>query len=314
LHETEIPDSDFGLIKPGHDYRIEDVRKTSNRLQLECISVQQRNWSRVGMGQIAASPEADQQPVFLKQNIDKLGHRQPEHWKHEQTGATIATELLLDIAKVPALRYQNEQLLLNVFDYIDVITIDELLRSDPVIFEQCILPVTEQMVRVLEAMKTSRMTASRALLPVKSRPYGGPSTAINFKGFEIRNSGLVREVNGEIHRQRLVMFDFVRPYLAPVEEAAAKLFISIGLLNWGKPLSRFALGPDLALLQRVLPTLQPYLDKQAIRSELELQANFRTREFQGSGNLERLLKRFGTETLGKRYLRKLAGWCERHID
>ncbi|MCP4978954.1 MAG: hypothetical protein GY935_00500 [Gammaproteobacteria bacterium] len=27
-----------------------------------------------------------------------------------------------------------------------------------------------------------------------------------------------------------------------------------------------------------------------------------------------MLKQFGTDTLGKRYLRKLAGWCEQHID
>ena len=43
--------------------------------------------------------------------------------------------------------------------------------------------------------------------------------------------GLARAINGETQRIQLVRSDFVRPYLAAVEEAAAKLFISIGLLN-----------------------------------------------------------------------------------
>jgi hypothetical protein len=313
VHNSGNPGGHLGQIEQGHDYRVADVEYPSSYSRLECVSVQQRNWSRVGIGHLAASPENTHQRVFLKQNIDRGGGWQPSHWQYEQKGATIARELLRDIVEVPALRYQNEQLLLNVFDYIDVVTVDELLRSDAARFDRCIVPVTERLVRVLEAMKAPRIASLREGLSTKKRSYGGPGTTINFKGFEIRNTGLVRAEDGRIDPDNLVAFDFVRPYLAPVEEAAAKLFISVGLLNWGKPLSRFALGPDLLLLERVLPALYPYLEGQAIRSELKLQTDFRTQEFQGSGHLERLFKRLGTDTLGKRYLRKLTGWCEQHI-
>lgn len=300
-------------IEPGHAYSVENALTPGNRLQLECIDVVQRNWSRVGPGRLAVSPESAQRRVFVKQNIDKGGSRQPEHWKHEQTGAAIAAKLLADIVQVPALSHQNEQLLINVFEYVDLITLDELLRIDPVSFDKHIEPVTSRLVRVLEAMSAPTMTSLVDSLPVKKRTYGGPSTAVNFKGFEIRNTGFARAEDGVIKPDNLVAFDFVRPYLAPVEEAAAKLFVSIGLLNWGKPLDRFARGPDLSLLERVLPILRPYLDGRAIQAELELQARFRTHEFQGSGALERMFKQLGIDMLGKRYLRKLEHWCERNI-
>ena len=72
-------------------------------------------------------------------------------------------------------------------------------------------------------------------------------------------------------------------------------------------------GPDAALLERALLSLHPYLDSQAVLTEIELQSSFRMREFQGSGYLERSLKRLGVGMLGKRYLLKLRHWCERHI-
>ena len=313
MQRTKTTSLTSDLIEPGHAYSVEDALIPGNCFQLECIDVVQRNWSRVGMGRLAVSPASAQQRVFVKQNIDKGGSRQPEHWRHEQTGAAIAAKLLADIVQVPTLSHQNEQLLINVFEYVDLITLDELLRIDPVSFDKYIEPVTNQLIRVLEAMSAPSMTSLADALPVKRRTYGGPSTAVNFKGFEIRNTGLARTEDGLINPDNLVAFDFVRPYLAPIEEAAAKLFVSIGLLNWGKPLDRFARGPDTSLLERILPVLRPYLDGQAIRAELGLQARFRTHEFQGSSTLERMFKQLGIDMLGKRYLRKLERWCERNI-
>jgi len=136
---------------------------------------------------------------------------------------------------------------------------------------------------------------------------------VNFKGFDIRNMAVRKLDNNGYSWERMVMFDFGKPYLAPVEEAAAKLFVSIGLLNWGRPVSRFAMGPDEALLEKVLPGFRPFLDIKAVRAELQLQTGFRSREFHGSGGLERNLKRWGVGLLGKRYLSRLARWCYKHI-
>lgn len=301
-------------IEPGAEYFVDHRQTSCDPVALQCTRVQQRNWTRVGMGRIPLPGGTGHTTVFLKQNIDRGGHRHPEHWVYEQTGADIAHHLLQETVQVPLLRYQNEALLLNVYEYIDVITIDELLRSDPAAFDQYFDSVIHKLVEVLEIMKQPLSAPHSETLPLKSRPYGGTSTAINFKGFEIRNAGLLRTDAGTVESGNLVMFDFVRPYRAPIEEAAAKLFVSIGLLNWGKPLGRFMRGPDTALLERVRQPLRPYLDRQAVLAEVYLQSCFRTREFQGAGCLERSLKRLGVYTLGKRYLHQLKRWCERSIE
>jgi hypothetical protein len=311
---TQVLNRQHDPVEPGFEYPVDHRQAPFGQVSLQCTRVTQRNWTRVGMGRLQAPDGAGQTTVFLKQNIDRGGHSHPEHWVYEQAGADIAHQLLHDIVRVPQLRYQSESLLLNVYDYIDVITIDELLRSDPAAFDRCFDKVIRDMGAVLEAMKQPASAPHLETLPVKSRPYGGPSTALNFKGFEIRNAGLARTEAGAIESGDLVMFDFVRPYLAPIEEAAAKLFVSIGLLNWGKPLTRFVRGPDRKLLERALRPLHPCLDRQAVLEEIDLQSRFRTREFQGSGNLERTLKRLGIDTLGRRYLYKLRRWCERHIE
>jgi hypothetical protein len=68
------------------------------------------------------------------------------------------------------------------------------------------------------------------------------------------------------------------------------------------------------LLEKALLPMAPYMDKNAVQAELKLQSTFRTHEFQGAGRLERAIKRLGVDALGKRYLRKLARWCDRHIN
>ncbi len=310
---TQVVNRQHDPIEQGSEYLVDHRQSPFGQVSLQCTRVQQRNWTRVGLGRLPAAGGVGHTTVFLKQNIDRGGRSHPDHWLYEQAGADIAHQLLKDIVRVPQLRYQSESLLLNVYEYIDVVTIDELLRSDPAAFDQCFDNVIRNMVEVLEAMRRPFSVPHLETLPVKSRPYGGSSTAINFKGFEIRNAGLVRADTGAIEPANLVMFDFVRPYRAPIEEAAAKLFVSVGLLNWGKPLGRFMKGPDTALLERALRPLHSYLDRQAVLEEIDLQRRFRTREFQGSGNLERTLKRLGIDILGRRYLHKLRHWCERHI-
>ena len=135
---------------------------------------------------------------------------------------------------------------MNVFDYKNIVSMDVLLREDPAAFDRCFMLVVERMVAVLEALRKPK--THDVSLPIKERPYGGLRTAVNFKGFEIRNIGLARTIDGRVDPSDIVIFDCVRPYLAPIEEAAAKLIVSIGLLNWGMPLSRFARGPNTELM------------------------------------------------------------------
>lgn len=313
MHDALKMDQDSGVLDRDQDYPVYSLEEPSVQAVMTCTGVIQRNWSRVGDGVMAADRDGNRERVFIKQNVDRGGLRHSNHWSYEKTGTVIARDLLQDVITVPALRYRNEALLINVFSHIDVIPIDELLRTDTAAFERTFTGVMARMVRVLECLRAPPEAWYTEVLPLKTRPYGGSAMAVNFKGFEIRNTGLARKTGGVVDPDNVVMFDFVRPYLGPVEEAAAKLFVSIGLLNWGKPLGRFVQGPDLLLLEQSAAILRPYLDRQAVAAEIELQHSFRTREFQGSGRLERSFKRAGINVIGKRYLDRLARWCERYF-
>jgi hypothetical protein len=126
--------------------------------------------------------------------------------------------------------------------------------------------------------------------------------------------GVKTEFQGKPRHEDFFLFDFGRPYLAPIQEAAAKLFVSIGLLNWGRPLSRFSKGPDFRLLETAKQRLLPFLDPVAIAAEVRLQRSFRWAEIQGTGSLERSVKRLAINTLGKRYFDRLENWCRRALS
>jgi hypothetical protein len=150
-------------------------------------------------------------------------------------------------------------------------------------------------------------------LKSKQRSYGRLGVAVNFKGFEIRNAGMPRSAGADVSADDLVLFDFVRPYLAPIEEAAAKLFVSVGMLNWGNPLRRFIKGPDTTLLARAADILRPWLDREAIAAELDLQEKFRFVELRGARSHEVFLKWLGVMTFGRSYFAKLRAWCAKNI-
>jgi len=301
------------LIQPNGEYDVFPVGDDGGEpVRLRCLDVAQRNWSRVGKGEFIASQDGERY-CFIKQYLDKAGNSHPDHWEYEKDGALIAAAVLQGVVHVPVLKYRNSDLLLNVFEYVEVLSVDELLRADPPAFERCITVVIERMAASLEALQKAGPQVPAGSLNIKQRSYGGLNNAMNFKGFEIRNAGVPTHATQDIGPADLVLFDFVRPYLAPVEEAAAKVFVSIGLLNWGSPLSRFVRGPDNSLLARALPILGPWLDAQAIAAELDLQEGFRLGELKGAGNVELAMKRLGTAFLGKRYLRKLRRWCELNI-
>jgi hypothetical protein len=301
-----------GAIQPGRDYKVLPIGGSQPAVVVRCLDFDQRNWSRVGSGELRYA-DGTTQPCFIKQYLDKTGDWHSHHWGYEKDGAIAASELLATVAKVPRLIAQERKLLLNIFEFTEVVSLDVLLRADQPAFDRCIEGAVRQMAEVLDAMQNPPATFDMAALPQKSRDFGS-AQAVNFKGFEIRNAGFPPDLVGAPGPDDLVLFDFVRPYAAPIEEAAAKLFISIGLLNWGSPLGRFRGGPDKQLLAMAAGILKPWLDSKAISAELDLQESFRTGEFKGSGGLEVVIKRVGVDMLGRKYLRQLASWCKANID
>jgi hypothetical protein len=300
-----------GLIQVGQTYAVDPVNGGES-LSIRCLDVEQRNWSRVGTAEYT-DQHGNAQRCFVKQYLDKAAEQHADHWDYERDGAVVARQLLGKVVHVPAILFRNNELLLNIFEFSEVISIDILLRNDATVFDEIIVSVLGRMADVLTALKNPPPDFDADSLTIKQRTYGGHSTAVNFKGFEIRNTGIVPGAGTDLKASDLVLFDFVRPYMAPIEEAAAKLFVSIGLLNWGSPLSRFIKGPDKNLLTEAARILGPWLDAEAISAELDLQEKFRTAEFKGAGGLEVFLKRLGVDLLGKLYLRNLRRWCRGNI-
>jgi hypothetical protein len=305
--------TDATLLQPGHQYTINGLMNSNISVSCQCTHVDQRNWSRVGFGQIITEDGKTEQ-VFLKQNIRKNGKILSDHWEYEKLGATVAMELFHNIVSIPQLKYHNPALALSVFEFIDVIPFDTLLRHNSSLFTKCFTDFLEHSSQILQTMQSGKPGTIVDALPTKQRSYGSPSTSINFKGFDIRNIGIINEPKNNIDCSEFIMFDFGRPYKAPIEEAAAKLFISIGLLNWGRPISRFSKGPDTDILTMALPYMKSYLDPESINAELELQSKFRSSEIHGLGIFERSLKKLGIDLLGKQYLKKLGQWCTDNIS
>ena len=256
---------------------------------------------------------ASAEPSSSSQYVDRAGRPQYCHWAFERTGTNTACVLFRDLVRIPVVRGSDAGLLLNVYEHVNVVPLDVMLRFDPHAFRAVFPTVLDRMKSVLETMEQGLdVLGETEHLPIKERPYGGPSRAVNFKGFDIRNVGCLQDADGKQEIGEVVVFDFGRAYLAPIEEAAAKLFVSIGLLNWGKPLRRFLRGPDVELLSLSFDVLKPYLNADALEAELALQESFRSSEAQGGSRVERRLKRLGIDTIGKHYLRRLRVWHSQH--
>jgi hypothetical protein len=269
-----------------------------------CTALQQRNWSRVGL---AVGPAGGSR-YFLKQSVDRSGAWHAQLWRHELEGLRLAERVLEDIAIVPRVLGTDESHLLTVHEYIVFETPDELLRREPAALARSLPEILGRLTAVIDALAAPPADAL-VDLPRKARPFGGAPTALNFKGFDIRNCGIVE--GAQEPPQRLVLFDLGRPYLAPREELAAKLLVSVGLLNWGAPLTRFLRGPDIALLELARETLGARVERAAVVAEIELQRGFRLRELKARDRLEELAKALVVRTVGRRYLDRLEQWARR---
>ena len=300
------------LIQAGGEYIIEAGPGDGASLRLVCSDVHQRNWSRVAKGTLT-NGDGRVVACFVKQYVGKDGSVHADHWEYEHEGVEYAGNILGQIVHVPKLLLRDQQRVLNIFDYFEIVSIDQLLRSDPAAFNSCIDSVLQRMEQVLVALLNAPDKHDVSGLKGKQRGYGRIGVAVNFKGFEIRNAGIPCSAGTRASAEELVLFDFVRPYLAPVEEAAAKLFVSVGMLNWGNPVRRFINGPDTELLARAADILRPWLDREAIAAELDLQEKFRSAELKGARSHEVFLKWLGVMAFGRYYFAKLRTWCAKNI-
>ncbi len=275
-------------------------------LTLEAVA--QRNWSRISLGTVdTLLPGQTGHRVFVKQFVDAGGQAHSRQWDFEREGADIARSLMAGCLHIPVLLWADSRHLLHVYEFCELISLDDMLRKDVARFDATLPAALAAMRVALDqlATATEHSEVARAL-PCKERPYGGASTAVNFKGLDIRNVGLMDDDGDAV---RFAMFDFGRPYLSPIEEAAAKLFVSVGLLNWGRPIRRFARGPDAAALAAANAQLGHYLDLDAVLNEIHYQQRTRERDVKARGRTIAALKKLGLNTLGKLYFHRLETWC-----
>lgn len=297
-------------LQVGGEYRVDSVPPGTGALTLSCTWAAQRIWSRVGSAHPVATDGATR--YFLKQNIDRSGQAHPEHWNEEREGAELGAAVLGAAATIPRPLFMRQDLLLNVFEFVDVVSMDVLLRDAPSQFERCFDPVLQRCAAVLEKLTSIPVQAQTARLARKVRPYDTGRTAILFRGLEIRNLGPALRPDGSPDPGALVVFDLGQASIGPLEDAGARMFVSVGLLNWGRPVSRFLRGPDSELMGLACRALQPYLSRAAVHAEIDRQARQRTQEILATGRVEYLLKRVGVDAMGRRYFRALSNWVEKY--
>lgn len=300
----------LAAIQLEQSFEVRSIHDPSKSLTLSCSELDQRIWSRVATAHSTDKSSEIQQQFFVKQYHGKDGTGHADHWTYEKEGALLATEIFDDIIVVPKLLYQNSELLINVFEFIELVPIDTLLRTDLASFDANIETTLDKLAQVLSRMQMAPASIDTSGFKIKSRPFGEP-TAISFKGIDIRNIGLGLDgkTKGEI-----IMFDLGRPYMAPIEEAGTKMFLSVGMLNYGRPLRRFLKGPDEHLLKLASKAFGPFLNSHALTERIKFEIRFRTEVFVGATGWEVKLKTIASQSIGKRYLRKLEKWMARNIN
>jgi hypothetical protein len=275
------------------------------------ITVSQRNWSRVAIASVDGANGAASERVFLKQFVDRSGKVHHEQVDYERDGCLRAAGVQQGALRVVSVIGETRDEAVLVYPALQMATPDELLRKDPTLAAAVLPQVLAAATTFLRALPIAG--SKSPTLKSKQRPYGSPSKSLSFKGLDIRNIGVLLDDKGRPDGT-LVMFDFGRPYLAPIEEAAAKLFVSCGLLNWGHPFRRFLSGPDPEIVAAAAKAFAGFLELAAIDAEIGLQQRFRMNDAQGSSGVQRLAKRVIVATVGRRYLHELKEVCRLRVE
>jgi len=290
--------AELTLSQPNeiHTQDVADIR-------VECQKVTIRNWSRVAVCHEASGPCAPQ--LFLKQFVDSKQIPHPDQYHNELDSIKKAIELFEPDVSVLRPKYLDPKNLTIAYEYIPMLTLDEILRntagkfSQPTGYEASFEIVLNAVSVILNRLRD---------LENASGPNGSCGTAncaYVFHGFDARNIGVPTDLGLPGASPNAYLFDLGNHWTGPRQEASARYLTTLGLLNWGKPLSRFALGPDTEMLANGIARIHEHISKKATIARIN--GEFRSRIFnvQGPNWMVRLGKRAGLLTVGYYYIRRL---------
>lgn len=269
-----------------------------------CKSPRRRNWSIVSKGEIVGDGGARHQ-VFLKQFVDRSSRASNERFRRELDAHALAVVALQGCIGVPKIHFVDVENLVIGYEFLEIVSFGELLRRDIPRFEQAFTELLPRLAEILQAL-TRAADSTNQLFDQKFEDGG--TRSLVFRGLDVRNIGLTSGVD-EDGMPEMYVFDFESAYGASMEEASARLIVSIALLNWGRPVSRFARGPDLDLLNRAIDHLKLYSSPAAIQKRIEREFSFRMREVKALNCWESTAKKIGIRLLGRRYFNKLDSYA-----
>jgi hypothetical protein len=266
-------------------------RPDGTTIEATVDAVGQRAWSRT-----ASAHSADGSALFLKQFVSRSGAPGPHLLDGELTGAQVAAEILRDLDVCLPVAASTDALVL-AYEWQQMTPLDELLRRAPAQFETSYDAVVQACAADLRRCRDARPAIA---LSGKRTETAQRGVGVVFKAFELRNVAVRSEGS------RPVVFDLGRPRLGPIEEAAARVFVSAALLNWGRPVSRFLRGPDESVLTRAWEHLRDTVTVDACLAELDHQYATRSRDDALTyGSLVGPARRTAVRLLGGRYRRRV---------
>ena len=267
-------------------------------------SVRRRIWSFTGDGEIMSSGRSRSR-IFLKQFIDRGGRPDRRSFDREMASHEPAEELLSACVRLPKLLLIDVERLILGYEFIECLTFDELLRQDENLFRREFDAVLPRLVAMLDALAGR---TSHAEPPKGLHPGAASIRATVFPGLELRNMGVLKHAVGDSD-SRLCTFDLGQPYEGCVADTTSALLLSVGLLNWGRPLRRFIMGPDLELLDQAWQVLEPFADFENVVARFEQEEVVRAGRVKAANNFESVAKKIGIRIVGRRYLRALAKYA-----
>jgi hypothetical protein len=285
------------LLEPG-----EELRDGSGR-PIVVDAVHQRLWSRVA---VAGPPGSERPSYFLKQFVAADGQVVRGGACAESQAALLGRATFGDCVLVPEFSADDRALL--AYPHHEFATTDELLRSNPARLER----LWSQFCEDVAALIASTATVSDDVLSGLRKGSGaapGAGRALAFKAFEVRN--IAPRIEGT---QPLLVFDLGPAYVSTVADVAARLMVSVLLLNWGRPMSRFIQGPPVALAAVAARCWSDYLDATTVANAVRKEVAMRRRSIQAVTRRERWGKAAGMATVGRRYEAQAMAWVRRTLS
>jgi hypothetical protein len=284
------------LIEPGQT--LEDTAHGP----LVIAAVRQRNWSRVGVAQMPGSAR----PVyFLKQFVAADGHVLDGGAAAEGQAATLGRAVFGDCVLVP--EFADESRALLAYPHLQFRATDELLRDDSRKLEGVWEEFCADIAGLIAAAEQAPAELLRGLRELAPSTSG--QRALAFKAFEVRN--IAPRIDGT---QPLLVFDLGPAYVSTVIDVVSRLLVSVLLLNWGRPMSRFVQGPPTDLATRAVKAWPAALDAETVAKALTKEVAMRRTAIQASSRRERWAKSAGLSTVGRRYEAKALHWVRRTLS